>query len=100
MPHKLRRDLSDFTIRTAQEQGWSSFQNGQLLAHAVREFQVLVTLDQPMLYQQNLPALPIGIVVIATRNTRLKSIRAHVDELRNAIARVGPGEVIVVPRTS
>jgi len=40
MPRKLRRDLPEFSIRTAQEQGWSSFKNGQLLARAVLEFEV------------------------------------------------------------
>jgi len=31
MPRKLRRDLPKFFIRTAQEQGWSAFKNGELL---------------------------------------------------------------------
>ena len=99
MPHKLRRHLPEFFIRTAQEQGWSSFKNGQLLAQAVREFEVFVTIDQRMRYQQNLQKLPIGIVVIDARDTRFESILAHVEELREAIARVRPGEVILVPRT-
>lgn len=100
MPRKLRRDLPGFAIRTAQEQGWSSFKNGQLLALAVGEFEVLVTIDQRMRYQQNLRELSIGIVVIETRDTRFESIRAHVEELREAIARVRPGQVILVPRTA
>ena len=83
MPHKLRRDLPDFFVRTAQEQGWSSFKNGQLLAVAGREFEVLVTIDQRMRYQQNLENLAIGIVVIDARDTRFAR----------------PGEVISVPRT-
>ncbi|HEY2093175.1 MAG TPA: hypothetical protein VGJ81_14925 [Thermoanaerobaculia bacterium] len=99
MPYKLRRDLPDFAIRTAQEQGWSSFKNGELLARAVQEFDVLVIIDQRMRYQQNLPKLPLGIVVIDTRDTRFESIRAHVKELREAIARVRPGQVVSVPGT-
>lgn len=98
MPRKLRRDLPEFSIRTAQEQGWSSFKNGQLLARAVQEFDVLVTIDQRMRYQQNLQKLPTGIVVIEARDTRFENIRAHVEELREAIASVGAGEVILVPR--
>jgi len=100
MPRKLRRDLPEFSIRTAQEQGWSSFKNGQLLALAVEEFDVFVTIDQRMRHQQNLKELSIGIVVIDTRDTRFETIRAHVEELREAIARVRPGEVILVPRMS
>jgi hypothetical protein len=72
-------------------------QNGQLLALAVRELEVLVTIDRRMKYQQNFQKLPIGIVVIDTRDTRFESIHAHVEELREAIARVKPGEMISVP---
>lgn len=100
MPRKLRRDLPEFAIRTAQEQGWSAFKNGELLARAVQEFEVLVTIDQRMRYQQNLHTLTMGVVVIDSRDTRFESIRAHVQELREAIARVRPGEVILVPRTT
>jgi len=100
MPRKLRRDLPGFSIRTAQEQGWSSFKNGELLALALREFDVLVTIDQRMRHQQHLEKLSIGIVVIDTRDTRFESIRAHIEELREAIARVRAGEVILVPRTT
>jgi hypothetical protein len=53
-----------------------------------------------MKYQQNFQKLPIGIVVIDTRDTRFESIRAHVEELREAIARVRPGEMISVPQTA
>src|SRR5437763_15501171 len=99
MPRKLRRELPEFSIRTAQEQGWSSFKNGQLLALAAEEFDVLVTIDQRMRYQQHLPKLSIGIVVIDTRDTRFETIRTYVEELREAVARVGAGEVILVPRS-
>lgn len=96
MPRKLRRDLPEFAIRTAQEQGWASFKNGQLIALAAREFEVFVTIDQRLRYQQNVEKLPIGIVVIDTRDTRFPSIRAHVEELREAIVRVRAGEVLLV----
>jgi hypothetical protein len=98
MPRKLRHDLPGFVIRTAQEQGWSSLKNGQLLAVAAPDFDVLVTIDQRMRFQQDVRELLIAIVVIDTRDTRFESIRAHVDELRDAIARVAPGEIILVPR--
>lgn len=64
MPRKLRRDLPEFLIRTAQEEGWSAFKNGALLARATAAFEVLVTIDQRMRYQQNMSRLTIGVVVI------------------------------------
>jgi hypothetical protein len=96
MPRKLRRDFPEFLIRTAQEQGWSSFRNGALLREASTRFDVLVTIDQRMRYQQNMQQFDIGIVVIEVPDTRIIHLRPLVPELRDAIERINPGEVIVV----
>jgi predicted nuclease of predicted toxin-antitoxin system len=96
MPRKLRRDLPEFSIRTAQEQGWSAYRNGELLKRAAAEFEVLVTIDQRMRYQQNLSQLEIAVVVIDVRDTRLVHLRALLPELRQAIAFVQVGQVVVV----
>ena len=45
VPRQLRRDLPEFDVRTVQEEGWSSLQNGDLLRSAARDFDVLVTAD-------------------------------------------------------
>jgi len=96
MPRKLRRDLPEFFIRTAQEQGWSAFQNGDLLRRAAQDFDVLVTIDQRMRHQQNVPLLNIGVVVIEIADTRLVHLRKLVPQIREAIMRVLSGEVAVV----
>ncbi len=98
MPRKLRRDLPEFVIRTAQEEGWSAFKNGALLAQAAAAFDVLVTIDQRMRYQQSMTRMTMGVVVIEVPDTRLVHLRPLVPELRDAIERIGPGEVIVVKR--
>lgn len=96
MPRKLRRDLSEFFVRTAQEQGWSAFKNGALLREASTSFDVLVTIDQNVRHQQNVTRFNIGLVAIEVPDTRLMYIRQLLPELRAAIARVRPGEIIIV----
>lgn len=96
MPRKLRRDLREFPIRTAQEEGCSGFKNGELLRRVSPLFQVFVSLDQRMQYQQNLAKFDIGLVVIDIPDTRLRFVRELLPEIRDAIARVSPGEVIVI----
>jgi hypothetical protein len=97
MPRKLRRDLPEFHIRTAQEEGWSAFKNGALLSRASDAFDVLVTIDQRMRYQQNMPQFAIGVVIIEVPDTRFVHLRALVSDIREAIHKVGTGEVLVVP---
>jgi len=96
MPRKLRRDLPELFVRTAQEEGCSGFKNGELLRRISKTFEVLVTIDQRMRYQQNVAHLAVGVVVIELPDTRLVFLRALVPQLREAIERIKPGEVIVI----
>jgi predicted nuclease of predicted toxin-antitoxin system len=96
LPRQLRRDLLEFTISTVQEEGWSAVQNGELLRHASATFDVLITADKNLQYQQNLARFNIGVVVIAAVDTRLHHLRQLLPQLRKAIVNVTPGSLIVV----
>lgn len=96
LPRQLRRDLSDFTIRIVQEEGWGSFKNGQLLRRAESTFDVLVTADRRMQFQQNLASFSIGVVVIVTPRLRLQTLRTVIETLRAAITDVRPGEIVTI----
>ena len=96
MPRQLRRDLPEFEIRTVQEEGWSSVQNGELLRRASVSFDVLVTADQRLQHQQNIAAFNIGVVVIVAVDTRLPSLRRALPQLTVAISNVSPGSLVIV----
>ena len=94
VPRQLRRDLPGFKIRTVQEQGWSSLKNGELLRRAALEFDVLLTADGNLQYQQNIPKFNIGLVVLALRDSRLPSIQSKLSDIQAALVAVKPGTVI------
>ena len=96
VPRQLRRELPEFQVRTVQEEGWSSVRNGELLRRSSQTFDVLVTADKRLRYQQNISRYDIGVVVIATRDTRLPRLLELVDDLRAAIHAVTPGNVLIV----
>jgi len=96
LPRLLRRKLPEFEIRTVQEEGWGSFKNGELLRRAEGRFDVLLTADRRMRYQQNLTSFVIGVVVIVTPRLQLQLMERSIAELRAAIDRVAPGEIIQV----
>lgn len=96
MPRQLRRDLSEFEIVTVQEQGWSSLKNGELLRRASGTFDVLVTADKQLQKQQNILQFDLGIVVVATVDTRLPQMRSVLPQLRAAIETARPGTVTVI----
>jgi len=96
MPTKLRRDLPEFFIHTVQEEGWAGLENGALLKRAVEHFDVLLTVDQRLRYQQNVSSFAIGIVVIETGDTTVGNLQRVLPEIRSAIDTVMRGNVRVV----
>ena len=96
MPRLLRRDLPEFEIRTVQEEGWSSLQNGALLRKAEMSFEVLVTADKRLQYQQDISSFRIAIVVVSAKSTRLIHMRPLVSRIQQALAEAQPGSVVVV----
>jgi predicted nuclease of predicted toxin-antitoxin system len=96
MPRKLRRDLPQFIVRTVQEEGWAGFENGNLLRRASGTFDVLLTADQRLRYQQNVAQFEIGVVVIETVDTTLGNLKRFLPEIHAAIESVTPGAVVIV----
>jgi hypothetical protein len=96
MPRKLRRELPEVVVRTVQEEGWGGFENGNLLRRASGTFDVLLTADQRLRYQQNVSQFDIGIVVIETIDTTLPNLRRLLPRIKSAIASVTAGSVLIV----
>jgi len=83
-PVPLRRHLPEHSVTTAYEAGWSALSNGDLLVAAEKAgYQILVTTDQNLRYQQNLQERRIAIVVLLS--TSWPRIRLRIDAVRQAI---------------
>jgi hypothetical protein len=92
-PVPLRRSLPEHGISTAFERGWHILQNGELLnAGEAEGFDAIITTDQNIRYQQNLPGRRLAIVVLMTTDWRL--ISQHIDYVAKAIAAVTPGAYV------
>ena len=96
LPRKLRRDLPAFAVRTVQEEGWTSYANGELLGRAQDSFDVLLTADRRLQFQQNLARYNIGVVVILTVSLRYRTIQSAIEQIRAAVAGVEPGALLEV----
>lgn len=64
--HVVQARLSHLKIRTVQDMGWAVTKNGELLRRAEAEFDVFVTADQQLRYQQNLSGRTLAIIVFPT----------------------------------
>lgn len=89
-PDPLRESLTLHRVSTAYERGWSKLRNGELLDAAEREaYEVLVTTDTSLKYQQNLTDRRIGIVVLLS--TSWPRIQRVIPAVVAAIAAAVPG---------
>ena len=79
-PVPLRQALASHSVSTAYELGWATLKNGELLRSAEEKgFDVLVTTDTRLRYQQNLAARRIAVVVLSTTSwPRIRVIAEHV----------------------
>ncbi|MBC7909392.1 MAG: DUF5615 family PIN-like protein [Pyrinomonadaceae bacterium] len=96
VPRKLRRELTEHEVLTVTERGWSGIENGSLLALAAVEFEVFLTVDQNLKYQQNLKAFNIGIILLTAKNNRLKTLLPLMPEAREALENIKAGDFIRV----
>ena len=96
LPRKLKREQSGHEVRTVPEAGWSGKKNGELLRLAEQEFDVFVTVDQNLRYQQNLLTVQLAIILLVAQDSRLQTLRPLMGEVQEALSRLKTGEVIQV----
>ncbi|HJQ58287.1 MAG TPA: DUF5615 family PIN-like protein [Vineibacter sp.] len=93
VPHWLRRELGAADVTTARYAGLDELSDSDLLAAVDGRYDVLVTLDQNMSFQQNLAGRRLAVIVLHPADQSPESFRALVLALIEALADVVPGEV-------
>jgi hypothetical protein len=92
-PAPLRSLLVEHQVATAYERGWSQLENGALLVAAEAEgFEVLVTTDRNLKYQQNLSGRTIAILVLST--TSWPRVQAAAASVVAAVSELAPGAFV------
>jgi len=90
---RLARDIVGHEVKTARDMGWLTIKNGELLALAANEFEVFVTVDRNLSFQQNLPAFAIAVIVLRAPSNRLTDLKRLVPALLVCIPSAKRGAV-------
>jgi hypothetical protein len=91
-PAPLRKALSGHEIATAYEMGWSQLTNGSLLKEAEASFDVFITTDQSLQYQQNLSGRRLAILTLWT--TSWPVLQRHLPAIVAAIENLNSGDFV------
>ena len=90
VPWRLGPLLVGHTTNSVQRRGWASIKNGKLLAIAANEFDVLLTADKGMEYQQILDTLPIAILIVLARTNRMEDLARAIPTILEALPGLSP----------
>jgi hypothetical protein len=85
LPDELQLELAGHEVRTVRGMGWSGLRNGELLTRSAGEFDVFLTADQNLQYQQNLRTLPVSIVVLVGKSNRIQDLRPLIPKLLKSL---------------
>ncbi len=96
VPARLGPLLIGHTVTTVQRRGWSSIKNGKLLALSADEFDLVLTADRGMEYQQNLATLPVAVIIVLARSNRMQDIAPAVPQILSALGQIEPGTLLKV----
>jgi hypothetical protein len=96
LPRPLGLALIGHDVSTVQEESWTSLSNGALLRQAAAIFDVLMTADRNIEFQQNLAMLPIAIVVLVADSNRLESLEPLIPEVLELLRTLSPKTLVRV----
>ena len=97
IPRKFRNSLSGHDCRTVPEEGLAGKKNGELLSIAEKSgFQVLLTLDRGLEYEQNLQSRKVAVILVRTKSNGLRDMLPHVPRILEVLHSIQPGRLVKV----
>ena len=93
---RLIREFVGYDIKTFPQMGWSGVKNGKLLTLAQKEFDVFITVDRNLSFEQNLPKFDIAVIVLQTRSNRLADLKLLVPNILAVLDTATKGKATLV----
>ncbi|MDG2990658.1 DUF5615 family PIN-like protein [Candidatus Synechococcus calcipolaris G9] len=93
---RLSREFPGYEVKTVPQMGWSGVKNGKLLALAEAEFDIFITVDRNLSFQQNLPQFDIAVIVLQAPSNRLADLKPLAHQVLAILGIVAKGQATVV----
>jgi hypothetical protein len=93
VPRALRNDIPGHEVKTVAEAGWAGVKNGELLRLAETVFDLLITVDRNLEYQQNFDGISLAVIVIHAASNDIIALQPLMPAVVDLIAQAKPGVV-------
>ncbi len=94
LPKRLKRDLVGHEAKSVPEMGWAGKTNGTLLALAQVDFDVFVTVDRNLSFQQDVNQFNIAVVVLVAKSNKHSALQPLITEVLSVLPALAPGQVV------
>ena len=89
---RLAKDLVGHDVKTAPQMGWAGIKDGALLTLAEKEFEVFITVDRNLAFQQNLPKFNIAVLVLHATSNRLADLKPLASKILSTLPTLTKGQ--------
>lgn len=97
LPRKLKGCfVSSVEVVTVPERGWAGMKNGALLKVAAEEFDLFISMDAGIAYQQNLSGKPIGVLLLSAASNQYQDLLPLMPRVNEALTHIQPGEIRII----
>ena len=96
--HRLSREFSDHTVKSVQQMGWTGLKNGELLSKAQHDFDIFLTTDKNLAFQNNVVNYDIGVIVLRAKSNRIDNLRPLIPSVIESLRSMKSGSVVFLPR--
>jgi hypothetical protein len=96
MPKPLRRAFPSHDVRTTAQMQWQDLRNGRLLTEASSAFDIFLTVDKNIKFQQNLDSLPVSVIVLDAIANTLKALIPFAPFVESAMTTIRPGQLVEI----
>jgi hypothetical protein len=93
---RFAKEFVGYEVKTVPQMGWAGVKNGQLLALAEAEFDVFITVDRNLSFQQNLSQFNIAVIVLQAPSNRLADLKPLAPKVLAILATAAKGQATVV----
>ena len=89
----LKKDLVGHEVSTVVEAGFGGLENGALLRAASSQYDALITVDRNLPFQQNIPSLPIAVLILSSIGITHADLKPLVPQILERLSSVKPGRI-------
>ena len=90
---RLAKEFSEVEVKTVTQLDWAGIKNGTLLALAEKQFDVFVTVDRNLSFQQSIPKFDIAVILLHVRTNKLADLKPLVPEIMAVLSDIKRGQV-------